>query len=235
MDVYTLKGNAIICSNNTVTKEDFQNFFKTKFSEVKTNPNNPFFLKGTTFWTFTGTHGKSDGKQGNPAGKGMDEHDNVIGKIEDDFKDIIETMHYTFEPVEYIGRPYGTSGINSRQKRRLDKILKDFKDQNCPNVLILAFCFSTKNELKHFMYQHGILSFATLKNERGEITDGKMFLLDKEQKDLIKTVVEDESIKDCILAGTYIYTYCFFHQNPYHFYILLLVYDYNQGRGNDFY
>ena len=52
------------------------------------------------------------------------------------------------------------------------------------------------------MYQQGILSFATLKNERGEITDGKMCLLDEEQKNLIKTIIEDESIKDCILAGT---------------------------------
>ena len=205
MDVYTLEGNAIICSNNTVTKEDFQNFFKTKFSEVKTNPNNPFFLKGTTFWTFTGIHGKSDGKQGNPVGKGLDEHDNIIGKIGDDFKDIIETMNYTFRPVRYIGKPRGTSGINLRQKLSVDEVLELFVDKNFPNVLILAYCFSSKNELKNFLYQHGILSFATLKNERGEITDGKMFLLDKEQKDLIKTVVEDENVKDCILAGTYVY------------------------------
>ena len=56
------------------------------------------------------------------------------------------------------------------------------------------------------MYQHGILSFATLKNERGEITDGKMFLLDKEQKDLIMTVANDKTIKDCILTGMF----CFF-------------------------
>ena len=55
-----------------------------KFCEVKTNPTNPFFLKRTTFLTFTGTHGKSNGKQGNPEGRGLDEHDNIIGKIGDD-------------------------------------------------------------------------------------------------------------------------------------------------------
>ena len=125
--VYTFKGNAIICSNEVVTKEHFYNFFKTKFSEIDRSSHKPFFLKGTTFWTFCGTHGKPDGKLGNPEGRGMDEHDNMIARIEENFKDIIETMHYTFEPVEYIGRPYGTSGINSRQTRRLDKILRDFQ------------------------------------------------------------------------------------------------------------
>ena len=84
--IYNFKDNAIICSNNEVTKKDFYNFFKTKFSEVKTIPDNPFFLKETMFRTFSGTHGTSDGHLGNPEGKGMDEHDNQIEKIEHDFK-----------------------------------------------------------------------------------------------------------------------------------------------------
>ena len=119
-------------------------------------------------------------------------------------------MEYKFKNPKYIGNPRGNTGIDEMNKDEVDDVLELLKERNHPNVLILAFCFSSKNEVKNFMYQHGILSFATLKNERGEITDGKMFLLDKEQKDLIKTVVEDESIKDCILAGTYEYI-AFFH------------------------
>ena len=196
MDVYTFGGNAIICSNAEVTKEEFYNFFEKKFSELDRSSAKPFFLKGTTFWTFCGTHGKSDGKLGDPAAKGMDEHKTTIDKIETDFDDIISSMEYTFKNPLYIANARGNKGIDKTSKDQINDILKLFKDENCPNVLILAFCFSSKNEIKNFMYQHGILSFATLKNERGEITDGKMFLLDKEQKELIMAVANNKEIKD---------------------------------------
>ena len=62
------------------------------------------------------------------------------------------------------------------------------------------------------MYQHGILSFATLKNERGDITDGKLFLLDEEQKDFITAVVNDQRKKDFILTGKCTY-YLFLTKN----------------------
>ena len=83
MDVYNFQGNAIICSNAEATKDSFYKFFKTKFSELRNQNAKPCFLKGTTFWTFCGTHGKPDGKLGNPEGRGMDEHDNMIAKIEE--------------------------------------------------------------------------------------------------------------------------------------------------------
>ena len=132
MDVYTFGGNAIICSNAEVTKEYFYNFFQKKLSS-----NKPCFLKKTTFWTFTGIHGMPDGKCGNPAPKGMDEHKTTIDKIKSDFKDIISTMEYKFKNPKYIGNSRGITGIDEASKEEIDDVLKLFKDENCANVLIL--------------------------------------------------------------------------------------------------
>ena len=65
---------------------------------------------------------------------------------------------------------------------QLNDVLEKFRDKNNPVVLILAYCFSSTNEFKTFMYKHGIMAFSNIKNERGDITKGKMFLLDEEQK-----------------------------------------------------
>ena len=212
MDVYNFQGNAIICSNAVATKDSFYKFFKTKFSELRNQNDKPCFLKGTQFWTFTGTHGKSDGKLGNPIGKGIEEHKTTIDKIKIDFNDVISSMEYKFKNPKYIGNPRGKgiAGIDEGSKDEIDDVLELFQEKNHPNVLILAFCFSSTNELKYFMYQHGIYSFATLKNERGEITDGKMFLLDEEQKDFINTIANDKTIKDCVLSGMFCFSFiCF--------------------------
>ena len=50
---------------------------------------------------------------------------------------------------------------------------KMIDNEDCHHVLILAFCFSSVNKFKNFMYECGVVSTAGLKNERGQITDGR--------------------------------------------------------------
>ena len=50
---------------------------------------------------------------------------------------------------------------------------KMIDNEDCHHVLILAFCFSSVNEFKNFMYECGVVSIAGLKNERGQITNGQ--------------------------------------------------------------
>ena len=47
------------------------------------------------------------------------------------------------------------------------------KNEDFHHVLILAFCFSSVNEFKKFMYECGVVSIAGLKNDRGQITNGR--------------------------------------------------------------
>ena len=58
--------------------------------------------------------------------------------------------------------------------RELRSQIKNIKyNQDSHHLLILAFCFSSVNEFKHFMYECGVVSIAGLKNERGQITNGR--------------------------------------------------------------
>ena len=57
-----------------------------------------------------------------------------------------------------------------KMSNETDKIIDN---EDCHHILILAFCFSSVNELKDFMYECGVVSIAGLKNERGQITDGR--------------------------------------------------------------
>ena len=59
-----------------------------------------------------------------------------------------------------------------KMSNETDKIIDN---EDCHHVLILAFCFSSVNELKNFMYECGVISIAGLKNERGQITNGRYF------------------------------------------------------------
>ena len=61
--------------------------------------------------------------------------------------------------------------FHARDLRSQIKNIKYNPDSH--HVLILAFCFSSVNEFKHFMYECGVVSIAGLKNERGQITNGR--------------------------------------------------------------
>ena len=73
-------------------------------------------------------------------------------------------------------------------------MLKDFfhemETSNAPIVLFLAFCHTDKNELTDYMREMGVIALAGMKNERGEITKGKLFKLDTEQAKVIERTAE---------------------------------------------
>ena len=75
---------------------------------------------------------------------------------------------------------------------------------NKPIVLILASCWSFGGEISHILRTSGLYSALNLSEERGKITSGKLFLLDKEQQDLLTMVINDPMKKDVIIFGEYI-------------------------------
>ena len=72
---------------------------------------------------------------------------------------------------------------------------------NKPIVLILASCWSFGGEISNILRTSGLYSALNLSEERGIITSGKLFQLDKEQKDLLRIVTNDPVIKDVIIFG----------------------------------
>ena len=73
-------------------------------------------------------------------------------------------------------------------------MLRDFflelEESEVPHVLFLAFCHTDKNELTDYMREVGVIALAGMKNERGEITKGRLFKLDREQAAVIERAAD---------------------------------------------
>ena len=72
-----------------------------------------------------------------------------------------------------------------------------------PIVLVLASCWSFNSEISNILRAVGIYSAINILEEHGEMSAGKMFRLDKDQKYLIQSIASDEAIKDVIINGMY--------------------------------
>ena len=81
-----------------------------------------------------------------------------------------------------------------------DKI-DDLMESNLPHVFIFATCYSLLSEINHLMHSHGLLSVLTMSKERGDITCGKIFHLDEDQKSLLLEIIQNPDKKDVIIGG----------------------------------
>ena len=63
--------------------------------------------------------------------------------------------------------------------------------RNKPNIILIASCFSEYGDFKEFLQESGLCSFVLLRNERGNITNGKCFQLDGAQGNIIRLFMED--------------------------------------------
>ena len=50
--------------------------------------------------------------------------------------------------------------------------------------MIFASCYSYQSPLKDFLIEKGILAAIDISKDRGEITGGRIFALDKDQKEI---------------------------------------------------
>ena len=65
--------------------------------------------------------------------------------------------------------------------------------RNKPNIILIASCFSEYGDFKEFLQESGLCSFMLLRNERGNITNGKIFNLMEHKK----------TLSDCSLGWTW--------------------------------
>ena len=70
-----------------------------------------------------------------------------------------------------------------------------------PIVLVLASCWSFQSEISNILRAVGLYSALNLLEDHGEVSAGKMFKLDKDQKDFLESITFDETIKDVIVDG----------------------------------
>ena len=70
----------------------------------------------------------------------------------------------------------------------LDDLYKSMVAREEPYVIVMALCFSDRNQLTRYMGELGIIAACSMKQERGEITKGRWFKLDEGQEEILRKV-----------------------------------------------
>ena len=104
--------------------------------------------------------------------------------------------------------------IDHSLRNKIEKLFSDFttSGKRKPVTIFLAACFTDLSDLKEHFQESGICSVLCIKNERGVITNGKCFKLDKNQARLVEIVKEDHAnaktitdlqLKHILLSGSF--------------------------------
>ena len=73
-------------------------------------------------------------------------------------------------------------------KEDLKKLADKLIEQTKPIVVIFASCYSYHSEIKDFLCSQGVLASLTLNRDKGDITQGRIFSLDLQQREILKKV-----------------------------------------------
>ena len=92
----------------------------------------------------------------------------------------------------------------------LDNLKKEFKNvlnNEQQNILIFATCFSKKSEINRVIDACGLYPALFLSSELGQVTGGRNFKLDKQQRSILEafTKVRHKSSKKIIYSMIYLF------------------------------
>ena len=99
---------------------------------------------------------------------------------------IWEQMNFSYELVTLAcssddGRYFD---LSKRSERKLTKLAKDLCDQTNPICVVFASCYSFQSPIKDFLIEKGVLAAIDISKDRGEISGGRIFAFDEDQKEL---------------------------------------------------
>ena len=99
---------------------------------------------------------------------------------------IWEKMNFSYELVTLACST--TDGeefdLSKRSERKLTTLAKDLCDQINPICVIFASCYSFQSPIKDFLIEKGVLAAIDISKDRGEISGGRIFSFDEDQKEL---------------------------------------------------
>merc|ERR1711974_156217 len=90
----------------------------------------------------------------------------------EEMQEILSAKKYELPDPEQVGKKESGADLGI-DHRELKNKMKELKKSNRPHVFILAFCFTNKNQLTKYMRELGVISVASMNNERGQITSGR--------------------------------------------------------------
>ena len=78
--------------------------------------------------------------------------------------------------------------LSERSEKDLMNLSKELTEQTRPSALIFASCHSLYSSITDILRSNGIIATMNISKDLGEVTDGKMYRLDDQQKKVMATV-----------------------------------------------
>ena len=84
--------------------------------------------------------------------------------------------------------------FTSFAKHTIESTFKDFIRKEEPAILILATCYSEKSDVNKLLWEYGHYAALNISADRGQLTDGRIYELDGDQRKVLEKVQEDHLI-----------------------------------------
>ena len=81
--------------------------------------------------------------------------------------------------------------FTSFAKEQIGTTFKDFIRKEEPAILILATCYSEKSDVNKLLWEYGHYAALNISADRGKLTDGRIYELDIDQRNVLKKVHRD--------------------------------------------
>ena len=188
------ENNNFITANDEINANELETYIKERIRKGE-------FLPNTKFVLVAGSHHYIDEKGEVVPGKtdyvllqGFEQKFfSNLQKMKDDegnliwdkmnFSEQLVTIACTENP-NYQPPFNSTYELSERSQRNLTILAEDLCNQNNPFCVIFASCYSYQSPLKDFLIEKGILAAIDISKDRREITGGRIFALDKDQKEI---------------------------------------------------
>ena len=169
------------------------------------------FRKGTHVTIICGIHSFPDGTPEKAESSLVFGYNAVFSRLQDRHGSVIKEMKYivgTVMPIDTLrtferinGKRVEKYYLSDGSKAAIQGKFEDLIDNKKPQFFIFATCYSVRSQINEILRSSGLISVLSLKQEKGEITEGKIYELDEGQKEVLKIVAEEQP-KNIILWGS---------------------------------
>ena len=177
--------NTIVTSTTNINKSDVEKY-------IVENLDN--FREGSHFIVMCGFHGSPEGKLHQYDPVFMSQYESMFNYINKTYVNKIKERKYLMGDVIVL-MPIKKKGqynlAVSDKNKILMKFQNDFLKKDKPYVFILASCHSYVNEVNNILRSYGLYAALRISEDRGELTNGRIFQLDEGQKHVLQKIVED--------------------------------------------
>ena len=202
MDVSTkfhVENNCIITTVDEVTAQETYDFLKGRLED---------FRVGSQFIVVCGVHGKENGSLGKSDLALTNHYQAMFNWLQNRpvVSNIVIDRKYSMgkvipvsseEDEDITGKFVLKNGSKAAIKIEFHMLLSN----KLPIVLVVASCWSFKSALYDELRSAGLFAVMNMSEDLGKITDGKLFLLDDQQQDILKLVTNDDTKKDVVVSG----------------------------------